>query len=55
MAYTAMDPTTRYLKRITVGDAEEMAKAVEMFMGTEVKDRKEYIEENLHKYIDYTA
>lgn len=55
MAYTAMDKETRILDRVTVGDAEEMVKAVEVFMGVEVKERKEYIEENLHKYIDYTA
>lgn len=52
MAYTAMDPKTRILERVTVGDAEEMIKAVETFMGTEVGERKQYIEENLHKYIE---
>lgn len=55
MAFTAMDPATRNLKRVTVGDAEEMVAAVEKFMGADVKDRKEYIENNLHRYIDYTA
>lgn len=52
MAYTAMDPSTRNLDRVTVDDAEEMVKAVEMFMGTDITDRKQYIEENLYKYID---
>src|SRR5690606_18186747 len=32
MAYTAMDPGTRILKRVTVGDAKEMVAAVEKFM-----------------------
>jgi DNA gyrase subunit B len=52
MSYTAMDPATRILERITVGDAEEMISTVEMFMGADVTDRKEYIEDNLHKYIE---
>ncbi len=52
MAYTAMDPDTRTLERITVDNAEEMIAAVEMFMGADVQDRKQYIEENLYKYIE---
>lgn len=52
MAYTAMDPETRTLVRVTVKDAEEMIKAVETFMGSEVKDRKDYIENNLDRYIE---
>jgi DNA gyrase subunit B len=51
MAFTAMDPSTRILERITVEDAEEMVKAVDDFMGTEITNRKKYIEENLYKYI----
>lgn len=51
MSYTAMDPETRILERITVSDAELMIKSVETFMGADATDRKEYIEENLYKYI----
>ncbi|HLO11541.1 MAG TPA: toprim domain-containing protein [Pseudoneobacillus sp.] len=52
MAYTAMDEKTRNLDRVTVDDAKKMVEMVEMFMGTDITDRKAYIEENLHKYID---
>jgi DNA gyrase subunit B len=51
MAYTAMDKDTRVLERVTVNNAEAMVAAVEKFMGADVHDRKEYIEENLYKYI----
>lgn len=52
MAYTAMDPKTRILERVTVENAEEMIKSVETFMGIEINERKQYIEENLYKYIE---
>jgi DNA gyrase subunit B len=52
MSYTAMDKDTRELIQVTLDDAEEMIKSVEMFMGAEIKDRKEYIENNLYRYIE---
>lgn len=51
MAYTAMDKNTRELVQVDMVDAKLMIDAVEMFMGTDIKDRKEYIENNLDQYI----
>jgi DNA gyrase subunit B len=52
MAYTAMDKDTRNLERVTVENAKKMVAMIETFMGTEIGPRKEYIENNIHKYID---
>lgn len=52
LAETAMDPETRNLIQVTTTSAEAMIQAVETFMGEDVTGRKEYVEENLYKYID---
>lgn len=54
MSYTAMDSKTRVIDKITVNDAEKMKDMIEMFMGIEIGPRKEFIENNLHNYIDLT-
>lgn len=43
---TVMDPETRTLKRITMEDAEEVAKTFLNLMGESVTPRKKFIEEN---------
>ena len=50
MARTTMNPETRVIERVVVEDVERMAKSFEKWFATEVTERKEYIEENLHKY-----
>jgi DNA gyrase subunit B len=52
MATTAMNPSTRNIEKVTWNDAEKAVSMIEMFMGTDGSDRKEYIEQNLYKYID---
>lgn len=52
MALTAMDPETRNLTKIDFNNAKAMIESFEVFMGTDVKDRKEYIENNLNKYLN---
>lgn len=51
MARTTMNPETRVIERVVVEDVERMAKQFEKWFGTEVTERKQYIEENLHKYV----
>lgn len=52
MSYTAMNPETRILTKVVVEEVEEMIKAFNVWMATEVTDRKEYIENNLDKYLN---
>lgn len=33
-------------------EAKEIAKTMEIFMGNDLESRKNYIRENLHRYID---
>ena len=50
MRETAMNPETRNLLRVKVEDVESMMKAFETWMSDAgLSDRKEYIENNLHK------
>lgn len=51
MAYTAMNKDTRELVRVTVDDIKKMHEMIEMFMGSDITDRKGFIEKNLHKYV----
>ena len=51
MSNTAMKPETRSITLVNIGQVEEMMKAFDDFMGTEVTNRKEYIENNLNKYL----
>lgn len=50
MARTTMNPETRVIERVVVEDIEKMAETFEKWFATDVTDRKQYIEENLHKY-----
>ncbi len=43
---TTMDPENRTLIQVTLDDAEEAAKHFELFMGSEVAPRREYIQAN---------
>ena len=43
---TTMDPSTRFLRRVTVEDAKAAGDMVELLMGSEVGPRKEYIMAN---------
>jgi DNA gyrase subunit B len=43
---TTMDPENRTLIQVTLEDAEEAAKKFELFMGSEVAPRREYIQAN---------
>ncbi|QOV08330.1 DNA gyrase/topoisomerase IV, subunit B [Bacillus phage Kirov] len=49
---TTMNPETRRLIQIKPDDFEETMKAFELFLGDNLEGRKEYIENNLHKYIE---
>lgn len=52
MSETAMDPKTRDLVRVTVEDAKKMVQSLEDWMGTTVDNRKDFIAENLSKYVE---
>lgn len=52
MAETAMNPETRNIERVIVPNSERMKLAFDTWMGTEVANRKEFIEENLSLYIN---
>jgi DNA gyrase subunit B len=43
LAETTMDPRTRTLRRITLGDAEDAERVFHLLMGTDVGPRKEFI------------
>ena len=51
MAQTVCNPTTRIIQQVTVEDIKEMEKSFEKWMDTKVDERKEYIENNLHRYL----
>lgn len=46
MAETVMNPATRTLKKITMGEAAEVASVFMNLMGESVTPRKKFIEEN---------
>lgn len=52
MWQTTMNPETRRLIKVTPADADETQKAFDLFLGDDLAGRKEYIEENLHKYLE---
>lgn len=52
MSETAMNPETRILTLVKIGDVEKMIKSFDDFMGDDVTNRKEYITNNLDKYLD---
>jgi len=43
---TTMDPTKRVLKRVTIEDAQESDKIIDVLMGTDVPSRKSFIQSN---------
>ncbi len=49
---TTMSPETRRLVQVTPTDAKKTKDAFELFLGENLSGRKEFIEENGHKYID---
>ena len=49
---TTMNPESRKLIQVTPDEEENMNKYFEMFLGEDLDGRKEYIEENLHKYLE---
>ncbi|MEM3373912.1 MAG: DNA topoisomerase (ATP-hydrolyzing) subunit B [Candidatus Woesearchaeota archaeon] len=49
---TTMDPSTRYLKKITIEDAFEAEKAFTELMGEEVEPRRKFIQENAIKVVN---
>lgn len=51
MAQTAMNPETRHLVKVTVKDIEKAQQAIDDWMGSDTANRKEFISENLNKYI----
>lgn len=49
---TTMNPETRRLIKITPEDEAKTQRIFEMFLGDDLEGRKEYIENNLHKYVE---
>lgn len=43
---TGMNPETRTIQRITIGDIEEAEQALEIIMGNDIESRKQWIEDN---------
>lgn len=52
---TTMNPETRKLIKVTPCNAEETLQTFEMFLGDDLAGRKEYIADNLYKYLDDIA
>ena len=46
-----MNPETRHLTRVNITDAKLAEKAIVDWMGTKVDNRKEFISDNLNKFI----
>ncbi|UGO50728.1 DNA topoisomerase [Bacillus phage vB_BanS_Sophrita] len=49
---TTMNPETRRLIEVTPDDVEEVVSTFNLFLGDDLAGRKEYVEENLHEYIE---
>ena len=50
---TTMNPENRRLIKIKPEDIEKMQQTFELFLGNNVQTRREYIEENGYKYLEY--
>ena len=50
---TTMNPENRRLIKILPNDAETMKESFELFLGTNIQNRRDYIEENGYKYLEY--
>lgn len=53
MYNTALNPDTRQMVKVTIGDVEKMIEKFDIWMDTDVTKRKEFIQEHLHEYINY--
>lgn len=51
MSRTTMNPQTRVIERVIVEDVEKMSKSFEKWFSVSVDERKQYIEENLYRYV----
>lgn len=57
LSETAMHPEKRIMKQLTIDDAEECLKSIELFLSEDdenSKNRKLYIEEHSEEYFDYS-
>ena len=45
---TVLDPRKRTLERITLNDAKAASETIDLLMGKNVSNRREFIEENAH-------
>ena len=52
MYNTALNPETRQMMKVKIEDVEEMINKFELWMSDEVAPRKEFIENNLHRYLN---
>ena len=52
LSETALHPETRKLIEVNVDDAEKMIDSLETWMGTNIDGRKDFISNNLYKYIE---
>ena len=52
MFHCAMNPETRQMIKVTVHDVQEYQQALELWMADEVAPRRDYIMNNLQKYLD---
>ena len=52
LSETALHPETRKLIEVNVDDAEKMIDSLETWMGTNIDERKDFISNNLYKYIE---
>ena len=48
---TAMNPETRHIVQVNIDNISNMINSFEVWMDNDVTKRKEYIENNLDKYI----
>lgn len=52
MWHTTMDPATRRLIQISLGDAEEASRMFDLLLGTDLQGRKQYIADHGEEYLD---
>lgn len=50
LADTAMNPETRNIIKVTIEDAQEVADAMNAWMGDDIESRKKFISENINEY-----
>ena len=52
MSLTTMHPATRRLIRVTPESVEKTARVFDVLLGDKLQERKDYIAENGHMYMD---